>query len=85
LVRQLQFNQHWFYMGNDDLCKVIRIRNIKIKMFNDVVRTLCDVRHIPNSRKNFISLGILNCNGFNLKFESGVLKMSEGDMIVIKG
>jgi hypothetical protein len=48
-------------MGNDDLCKVIGIRNIKINILK------------------------LNCNGFNLKSECVVLKMSKGVMIVMKG
>ena len=46
-------------MGNDASCKVVGIRNIKIKMFDGVVRTLCDVRHVPDLRKNLISLGTL--------------------------
>jgi hypothetical protein len=72
-------------MGNDDSYKVIGIRNIKIKMFNGVVRILCDVRYIPNLRKNLISWGTLDRNGFNFKSEGGVLKVSKGVMIVIKG
>ena len=39
--------------------------NITFKMFDGVIRTLCDVRHVPNLRKNLISLGTLDGNGFN--------------------
>ena len=39
-------------MGNDASCKVIGIGNIRIKMFDGVVRTLCDVMHVPDLRKN---------------------------------
>lgn len=39
-------NYGYVMMGNDDPCKVTRIKNVNIKMFNDVVRTLYDVRHI---------------------------------------
>lgn len=46
-------------MGNNTSYKVIGIGNIIIKMFNGVVRTLCDVRHVPNLKKNLISLGTL--------------------------
>ena len=28
-------------------------------MFDGVIRTLCDVRHVPKLRKNLISLGSL--------------------------
>ena len=54
-------------MGNDASCKVVGIGNIRIKMFDGVVRMLFDVSHVPNLRKNLISLGILDCNGFSYK------------------
>ncbi|KAG6770161.1 hypothetical protein POTOM_025833 [Populus tomentosa] len=60
-------------------------RNIKIKMFDDAIRTLYDVRHIPNLRKTQISLGTLDCVGFNFKSEGGVLKVSENAITVMKG
>ena len=34
-------------------------------MFDGVIRTLCDVRHVPDLRKNLISLGTLYSNGFS--------------------
>jgi len=37
-------NSDLVLMGNDDPCKVLEIWNIKIKIFNGVVRTLCDVK-----------------------------------------
>ena len=78
-------NSGFVLMGNDASCKVIGIGNIRIKMFDGVVKTLCDVRHIPDLRKNLISLGALDSNGFCYKFESGVMKVSKGIMTVMKG
>jgi hypothetical protein len=40
-------------MGNDVTCTIIRMRTIKIKMSDGVVRTLIDVKHIPNMKKKF--------------------------------
>jgi hypothetical protein len=54
-------------------------------MFDGVVRTLCDVRHIPNLRKNMILLGTLDHNEFIFKYEGGVLKVSKDVMIIMKG
>ena len=54
-------------MGNDASCKVVGIRNIKVKMFDSVIRTLCDVRHVLDLRRNMILLGSLDNNGFNYK------------------
>jgi hypothetical protein len=74
-------------MGNDDLCKVLGIWNIKIKIkiFNGVVRTLCNVINIPDLRKNLISLVTLDSNGFNFKFKNRVLMLSKCVMTVMKG
>jgi hypothetical protein len=50
-------------MGNDATCTIIGIKTIKIKMFDGVVRTLGEVRHVPDVKKNLISLGTLNYFG----------------------
>ena len=60
-------------MDNDASCRVTRMGNIKVKMFDDVIRMLCDVRHVPDLRKNMISLGTLDSNGFNYKYANGVM------------
>ncbi|KAK2988245.1 hypothetical protein RJ640_000006 [Escallonia rubra] len=39
-------------MGNDVACKVVGIGSIQIRMHDDIVRTLTNVRHVPELRKN---------------------------------
>ena len=51
-------------MGNDATCTIIGMRTIKIKMSDGVVRTLEEVRHILDMRKNLISLGTLDSKGY---------------------
>ena len=58
---------------------------IKIKMSDGVVRTLEDVRHIPNMKKNLISLGTLDSKSYNYKSENGIMKVSKGVMVVMMG
>ena len=36
-------------------------------MFDGVIRTLTDVRHVPELKKNLISLGALNSCGHKLQ------------------
>ena len=67
-------NSSYVLMSNDASCKVVGIGNIIIKMFDGVVRTLCDVRHVLDLQKNLISLGTLNYNEFSYKSTSGVMK-----------
>ena len=89
-------NKEWFHtyravdsgsvlMGNDASCKVTGIGNIKIKMYDGMIRTLGDVRHVPDLRKNLISLGTLDGNGYNYRSEGGIMKVGKGVMTVMKG
>ena len=48
---------------NNSTCKTIGIDNIKISMFDSIVRTLTDVRHVPDLKKNILSLGTLYLMG----------------------
>ncbi|KAK3036404.1 hypothetical protein RJ639_030003 [Escallonia herrerae] len=50
-------------MGSDVACKVVGIGSIQIKMHDGIVRTLTDVRHVPELRKILIYLGTLDSNG----------------------
>ena len=54
-------------------------------MFDCVIRTLCDVRHVLDLRKNLVSMGTLDGNGFNYKSLNRVMKVSKGVLIVTKG
>ena len=72
-------------MGNDATCTIIGMRTIKIKMSDGVVRTLEEVRHIPDMRKNFISLGTLDSKGYSYKSENVIMKVSKGAMVMMTG
>ena len=53
-------------MGNNATCKVVGVGSIQMKMFDGMVRTLSDVRHVLGLKKNLISLGTLDKNGVGL-------------------
>ena len=52
-------------MENNVVCKVVGIGTIIVKMFDNAMRTLKDVRHVLDLKKNLISLGTLDSNGFS--------------------
>jgi hypothetical protein len=54
-------------------------------MFDGVVKTLCDVRHVPDVEKNLISLGTLDSNSFGYKSEGGIMKVTKGVPVVMRG
>lgn len=72
-------------MGNDMPCNVVGIGSIVIRMHDGTVRTLTDVRHVPDLRKNLISLGVLDSKGFKYNGGHGVIKVMKGALVVMKG
>jgi hypothetical protein len=72
-------------MDNGVHCEIAGIGNIKIKMFDSMVRTLCDVRHVVEVENNLIALGTFDLNDYGYKSEGGVMKIIKGAMIVMKG
>ncbi|KAL5740548.1 hypothetical protein ACOSQ2_029728 [Xanthoceras sorbifolium] len=71
-------------MGNNHACKIAGMGTVKIKMHDGVVRTLTDVRHIPDLKRNLISLSTLDSNGYKFTGGDGVLKVAKGSLIVMK-
>ncbi|KAK2968054.1 hypothetical protein RJ640_015236 [Escallonia rubra] len=72
-------------MGNDVTCKVVGIGSIQIRMHDGIVRTLTDVRHVPELRKILISLGTLNSNGCSYRAAGGVMRIMKSALVVMKG
>ncbi|KAG8478970.1 hypothetical protein CXB51_028852 [Gossypium anomalum] len=72
-------------MGNNASCKIAGVGTIKVKMFDGVVRTLSDVRYVPELKRNLISLSTLDSKGYRYTAESGVLKIFKGSLVVMKG
>ncbi|XP_039155561.1 uncharacterized protein LOC120286999 [Eucalyptus grandis] len=58
---------------------------MKIKMFDGMIRTLADVRHVPGLGKNLISLEALESNGCKYTAQGGVLKVIKEALVVLKG
>lgn len=71
-------------MGNELSCKTVGIDSIRIKMFDRVVRTLTEVRHVLDIKRNMISLGELDLHGYKHIGHEGFLKVSKGTLVVIK-
>ena len=79
------YNVGMVQMGNDATCPIIGIGIVKIKMFDGVVRFLSNVRHVLDLRKNLISLGVLDDLGYSYSSNGGIMKITKGTLMVIKG
>ena len=73
------------FMKNNMSCKTIGIGSIKIRMHDDIVRTLSNIQHVPDLKKNLISLGTLDSNDYKFSAEGGVLRGSKDSLVVMKG
>ncbi|KAH9704893.1 Integrase catalytic domain-containing protein [Citrus sinensis] len=72
-------------MGNNALCKVTGIGSVRLKMSDGIIRELDNVRHIPELKRNLISLSMLDKAGCSIKLELSSLKVIKGSFILMKG
>lgn len=72
-------------MGNNATCTVVGIGSIKLKLNDGTEKILTKVRHVPDLKRNLISLGTLEEAGFSFKAESSMLKVMKGVRVVMKG
>ena len=71
-------------LRNDNACQMIGIGTVRIKMFDGVIRDLTDVRYVPQM-KNIISAEAVESKKLKVILENGILKITKGSMVVIKG
>jgi len=72
-------------MGDDRSCNMEGIGTVQIKMFDGMVRELEEVRYVPQVKKNLIYVGVLKALGHAISVRDGVLKITRGSMVVMKG
>ena len=62
-------------MGGNAPCKTVGIGSIQIKMHDEIVRTLTNVCHVPELKKNLIFVGAMDSKGFTCYVEGGVMQI----------
>ena len=72
-------------LGNNMSCSVVGIGIVVINTFDEMTRTLKEVKHIPDLKRNLLSLGTLDKSSYNFKVENGKLTISKGAMVIMKG
>ena len=53
------------------------IHTVKIKMWDGITRMLNDVRHVLTLKKNLISLGTLDANGYMIQAEDEAIRVKK--------
>ena len=72
-------------MDNHLSSKVIRIDTIKVRMFDNVVRKLDNVKHIPNWRRSLIFIKILDTLSNDFSAKNDIMNINKGVFITMKG
>ena len=70
---------------NNVSCRIVGIRTILIKIFDEVFRTLGNARHFLYSERNMIFFSTLDAKGNKYTVVGRVLQISKGARIAIKG
>lgn len=74
----------YIVMANSSKSKIINIGTINMKIFDRVILTLGNVRHIPNLRKNFVSLNRLDALDNDFSTRNEFMKVGKGSLVIIK-
>ena len=72
-------------MDDNRPCNMEGICTVHIKMFDEMVRELKEVRYVPQLKRNLIFVGALEALGHELSVRDDVFKMIRGSMLVLKG
>lgn len=57
---------------------------VKVMMFDGIVRTLSDVKHVPELR-SLIFLGFLNSLGYDFSTKNNIMNINKDSLVTMKG
>ena len=72
-------------MGNNQSCSVQGIGDITLKLHDNKVRTLTEVRYVSGLKRKLISLGTLDELGFSYKAENDFMHVLKDDNLILSG
>lgn len=72
-------------MENNQSCRIAGIDRVRLRLEDGTVKTLAQVRHVPDLTKNLISLSTLDEKRYKFSSVRGVLKIRRGVWVVLEG
>ncbi|GJY63963.1 retrovirus-related pol polyprotein from transposon TNT 1-94 [Tanacetum coccineum] len=70
-------------LGDDKECKIRGIGKVRIQLKDGSSFVLHNVRYIPELKRNLISLGTLEKEGYTIKMQSGKVKVINGSRVIL--
>ncbi|GJZ77012.1 retrovirus-related pol polyprotein from transposon TNT 1-94 [Tanacetum coccineum] len=72
-------------LGDNMECKIKGIGKVRIQLKDGSSFVLHNARYIPELKRNLISLGTLENEGFTVKIQSGKVKVINGSRVILSG
>ncbi|KAE8729558.1 hypothetical protein F3Y22_tig00003507pilonHSYRG00010 [Hibiscus syriacus] len=73
------------HLADDETLKIVEKRGIRLKLPNQTTWNLKRVRHIPGLKKNLISVGQLDGEGYCKTFSGCEWKITKGALLIARG
>ncbi|GJR94831.1 retrovirus-related pol polyprotein from transposon TNT 1-94 [Tanacetum coccineum] len=80
-----EFNGGTVLLGNNRACSIMGIGKVRVQMKDGSSFVLENVCYIPELKRNLISLGTLDQEGYTVKLQNGRVKMIKGSLMVLSG
>ncbi|RVW34988.1 Retrovirus-related Pol polyprotein from transposon TNT 1-94 [Vitis vinifera] len=75
----------WVRMRNEAKCEIVGMRDVELKTSIRFKLVLKDVRHVPEIRFSFISVGKLDDEGYHSHLREGKWKLTKGSLVLARG
>ncbi|GJS96127.1 retrotransposon protein, putative, ty1-copia subclass [Tanacetum coccineum] len=72
-------------LGDNRECKIRGVGKVRVQLRDGSSFVLNNVRYIPELKKNLISLGTLEKEGYTVKMQSGKVKVINGSRVILSG
>ncbi|GFZ17267.1 hypothetical protein Acr_26g0005370 [Actinidia rufa] len=73
------------WMANNTSSRVVGRGSVRFRMADGRSVTLTEIRHVPNLRKNLISIGMLDSKGCSFDASGGILRVSKENKEMLWG
>ncbi|GJT52209.1 retrotransposon protein, putative, ty1-copia subclass [Tanacetum coccineum] len=80
-----EFNGGTVLLGDNRACAIIGIGKVRVQMKDGSSFVLENVRYIPELKRNLISLGTLDREGYTVKLQNRRVKVIKGSLMVLSG
>ncbi|GKA52551.1 hypothetical protein Tco_0745866 [Tanacetum coccineum] len=85
LVDFKEYDGHDILLGDGRECRVRGTCKVQVQIRDGSSFVLNNVRYVSELRRNLISLGTLEKEGFTVKMQSGKIKVIKGSLVVLSG